>query len=641
MSEVMFTCGTGGGDSIACRVIFPAAAMSRPVTDVVGAFAAVGLTDIASQFAFAAGDARVMTFGSVLQAEAILRHIEEVFEDLSEVQVSSFSLLDHSPASDWHESASLARRLLTAHSSAFRVKRSKPATHAALTDPHKIQVTVGSDKPPAGSFKTVGVAPAVSLPGACAPEIIDQIASDSVVRTELLRSSPFANGSTSTLSERETAVQSELQYWSSTYGKPALAYILSNGLVTSAISGVGVPTALHNLRIHLLSGGRGIITEAMGEERAACLFKQSSSLSISFLTGATDPDECVALLGGSAPHPDAEIDTEGGTVASGTLGTHLGDAGQYSIREAFRLWGGAMGKTYGLIPGVDSGTKGDFDMESTLKSIPRSLTVGNLMSLCRFICTRLASGMLNYRRESGRSLHDLLSMVATARVKVYSERKTDQRLTAKVDSELAPLRSEVLQLRQELSKRQQYGKTAPAAVTAATPLAQPVVGQPAQAGKSPTRKTRFSVAGTSDSPALPPATSPVPAAKEALSAQLQEALASPPAVTATTAEPVAGAAATPPPKSALKTATVAKGGDGPITSRVLAMVELSLKWRESKGVPAAEADAAKEPCAYRALFGTCGSTDCKRCKSGLTFPKKMIDEITGRCEPRVMEKKAN
>ena len=148
MSEAMFTCGTGGGDSIACRVIFPAAAMSRPVTDVVGAFAAVGLTDIASQFAFAAGDARVMTFGSVLQAEAILRHIEEVFEDLSEVQVSSFSLLDHSPASDWHESASLARRLLTAHSSAFRVKRSKPATHAALTDPHKIQVTVGSDLKP-------------------------------------------------------------------------------------------------------------------------------------------------------------------------------------------------------------------------------------------------------------------------------------------------------------------------------------------------------------------------------------------------------------------------------------------------------------------------------------------------------------
>ena len=48
---------------------------------------------------------------------------------------------------------------------------------------------MNSDKPPAGSYKLVTVAPAAAVPGACSPEIIDQIASDAVVRTELLRAS--------------------------------------------------------------------------------------------------------------------------------------------------------------------------------------------------------------------------------------------------------------------------------------------------------------------------------------------------------------------------------------------------------------------------------------------------------------------
>ena len=638
IGEAMRTCGTSGGPAIACVVIIPATSTSLTLTEILTSFASAGLADAAAQFAFAAGDTRVMTPGSVLQAEAILRHIEEVFEDLEETEHPSFHLLDHSLASDWAEGASLARRLLTAHASAFRVKRSKTSAQAATTDTQRIQVTVNSDKPPAGSYKLVTVAPAAAVPGASSPEIIDQISSDAVVRTELLRASAFANGSTSTGRERDTAVQSELQYWESTYGQPALAYLLSNGHVTSAISGVGVPTALHNLRTHLLSGGRQIITEAMGEERAACLFKQSSSLAVSFLTGATDPDECVALLGGSAPHPDAEIDTEGGAVASGTLGTHLGDAGQYSIREAFRLWGGAMGRTFGLIPGVDAGPKGDFDMESTLKSIPRALSVENLMSLCRFICSRLASGLLHYRRESGRKLPDLLTTVTTAGSKVYAERKTDQRLSARVEASLVPLQAEIIQLRQEVARRPLHGKPAPAtiAATATTATAQTT----AQLGTKPPRTNRLKAALV-DKPPADSTAAPAPAAKDALSAELKAALTPTAASVAFHEPPVVGTVAR---KSALKGSPIAKDakeGDGKFRERIAAMVSLNAKWRETKGVPTSEADAAKEPCAYAALFGTCGAKDCKRCKSGLTFPKKMVDEIIANCDPRVFEKKTN
>ena len=115
IQDAMQICGTGGGAAVACAIIIPAAAMSRPVASIVASFASAGLTDVASQFAFAAGDTRVMTHGSVLQAESILRHMEEVFEDLEEVPDASFHLLDHAPASDWSEGASLVRRLLTAH----------------------------------------------------------------------------------------------------------------------------------------------------------------------------------------------------------------------------------------------------------------------------------------------------------------------------------------------------------------------------------------------------------------------------------------------------------------------------------------------------------------------------------------------
>ena len=62
--------------------------MSLTLTDILTSFASAGLADAAAQFAFAAGDTRVMTPGSVLQAEAILRHIEEVFEDLEESRAS-------------------------------------------------------------------------------------------------------------------------------------------------------------------------------------------------------------------------------------------------------------------------------------------------------------------------------------------------------------------------------------------------------------------------------------------------------------------------------------------------------------------------------------------------------------------------
>jgi hypothetical protein len=299
-----------------------------------------------------------------------------------------------------------------------------------------------------------------------------------------------------------------------------------------------------------------------------------------------------------------------------------------------------MGKTFGLIPGVNAGAKGDFDMESTLKSIPRALSVENLMSVCRFICSRLASGLLHYRRESGRKLPDLLATVVTAGSKVYAERKTDQRLSARVDASLVPLQAEIIQLRQEVAKRQPYVKPTPATATVATAQ---TPAQPALAAqKLPRKNDRLKAALDRNLPADKPTTpsaDPALAGKDALSAQLKAALEPAKPSVAFTEPPVVGTAAR---KSALKASPGSKEPtemEGPFLERVHAMVALNAKWREAKGISAAAADAAKEPCAYTALFGTCGAKDCKRCKSGLTFPKKLVDEIAAKCSPRVFENK--
>ncbi|KAL1527041.1 hypothetical protein AB1Y20_015727 [Prymnesium parvum] len=97
--------------------------------------------------------------------------------------------------------------------------------------------------------------------------------------------------------------------------------------------------ALAAIRLHLLARVTKLVSSTVGFARALDMHARCSSLAMSFLTGVMVADDCVALLGGSAPHADAEVRREGGATSTGTLGSTSGPNAQLSIREAFSLWG--------------------------------------------------------------------------------------------------------------------------------------------------------------------------------------------------------------------------------------------------------------------------------------------------------------
>ncbi|KAL3930252.1 MAG: hypothetical protein SGPRY_001618 [Prymnesium sp.] len=371
------SCGEGGEGSVVAHLAIPREEETRVTLGrLAQVLAEHQLPDAVAQFAHAAGDTLPTTRATAMEGRMLLKNIE----------LAHLDMISHDPrldmrratrAKSWEEGVQFLMKLLAESSSLFRTRRVAGASMAA-SGGMVVSPQVGgsgreaaSEKPPVGSFKAVTVAADKHKAGACRSELLEGMAAVESLRREHLRQSAFKDVSLSTVATRDAELTGELTYFHSSYGQGALAYIMSNGMCTSTLSGSGVPMALHNVRAHLLARARKVIDGALGEAKASAIGGRVDALEVGFLAGVSSDlaKECVALLGGAAPGEEAEIEEEGGSVSSGSFGKVTGEGAAAAIRDAFSTWAEGMGATLGAMPGVDAGPRADFGMSAMLRRI--------------------------------------------------------------------------------------------------------------------------------------------------------------------------------------------------------------------------------------------------------------------------------
>lgn len=363
--------------------------------------------------------------------------------------------------------------------------------------------------------------------------------------------------------------------------------------------------ALAAVRLHLLARATMVVHSTVGFERALTMHAKCTSLALGFLTGLVDVEDCVALLGGSPPHEEAELRREGGATTAGTLGTSSGPNAQLSIREAFSLWGAGLHNVIGGIPGIAT-SGSDFAVSSQLKKIPRELEDAKLLSICRYMTSRLGVILSAYRTVRGSPLPDVSSIVYKAMNDVFRERDQDQRAEERAAAIAAPLLERIEILEATGSRR------------------------PGTTTQSP---FNYKKTGTSDTPKM--------------GARPARARRSPPkAVSAAPVEPTASEHTqkfleslnstkfSPPPPAALTADVPAADGAGTIQTRRQALLELAAIYRQHAGMDP-KGDPSMEPCAYKALVGACRQDACRRCASGKIYPEHLLKGVKGRCAAAV------
>lgn len=556
--------------------------------------------------------------GSPFEAISLLRNIEEVLADILATS-PSFAFKDRPPAQNWDQAVVAVQALLNKYSSVFRTKRHRSEPEHGATVPTLGVRDPADDKLPVGSYKQVPTAPPSERAGACDAQLLEDIASAAVIRREYVRPSPFC--STTSTAARDEALDGELAHFCSSYGQLATAYVFSNGMAQTALSGYGVPMALAAIRMHLLARITRLIQTTIGFERALQMHAKCTSLSVSFLTGLVVVEDCVTLLGGSAPHEEAEIRREGGATSTGTLGSTSGADAQLSIREAFALYGQGLHMVFGSVPGVaTSGT--DFAVHARLKTIPRETAVDKLLSVCRYMTTQVGKGLYRHRTIRDEPLPDIRAIVVQATTIVFQQRDLDQRTEERANAVAAPLlaRLEKLEAAQAATAKAASSKTG----SASTPLAIKGKQRGATASKStPTSQPRNApnTETSGDSAQSSGSTSQPPSAQEAAQqfmASLQAEQDAP------SQQPLLGSSA------------ASSGGDDKISTRLRALHELSGMYRQHAGITEPKGNPSLEPCAYKALFGSCSQSDCQRCASGKSFPQHMVDAVKNRCESHVL-----
>lgn len=612
IGSVLHRLASESEDATATSVIIPAAYHHLPVTAVVTALVSHGMPDIVAQFAHAAGDSMPTTAGSAYEAISLLRHMEEVLADLRSAVVS-LSFTARQPADDWGEAVDAIQTLLSKHSSAFRNKRHRSAAECSTT----AVSSAAEEKPPAGSYKQVPTATAAERPGACDAQLLEDIASVAVLRREHVRSSPFC--STATVAERDEALAGELEHFCRAYGQAATAYLLSNGTAQTALSGCGVPMALAAIRGHLLARATHLVQSTVGFERALSMHAKCSSLAMSFLTGIVAVEDCVTILGGSAPHEDAEIRREGGSVSTGTFGSVTGANAQLSIREAFALWGQGLHLVLGAIPGVPT-SSADFAIGTQLKKVPRELSDAKLLSICKYMTSRLGVLLCAHRTRRGEPLPNVFAIVTKATTTVFQERDLDQRSEERAAAATAPLAARLQELEAAIAKANKSAS-------------KPAFASDNKSGKSGTSRFASRASSSKSAAGVKEETSKgtsAPSAQEAAQQFLSSLSVTP--VSANVSLDHA------PPQSVLASSIGSSqlSGDYRIGSRLKALVELSALYRRHAGLDP-KGDPAQEPCAYKALFGRCAHDGCARCSSGKSFPHHLVEAVKARCDSQVWE----
>lgn len=447
---------------------------------------------------------------------------------------------------------------------------------------------------------------------AVSAELLQELSADATLRREFCRPSVFASLATSTTTQRDNALAGELSYYLTTYRQGASAYLVSNGMSTTKLRGRGVPASLAGLRTHLHLRASAWVENQFGSarahERRAEVHKLAVSLSTGTFMGESDSKRAehfiVPLLGGSRPHPRAEIDEEGGSVNAGTLGTLEGEGAQASIRQAYRAWAQGLGRAMGpvllAVAQVEApdrtlpaaavlGELADFNVDAALQMIPQSMPIPAFLSVCRFLTSQIATAALYHRSEPGAPLPQVVLLVERMVSDVFPSRYHDVRYETHAQRAVAALEA-------KLAAR--WSSPNPTAST-------PPSGKPPRVGSR--AKAEQTTATTGAAPATP--LTPVP-----------------PSTAAPSPSSGTSGAQRPPRQSGEQTT-------GTHLTRLDAIRDLQSQVRARLQLPMMRNNGASEPCAWKALAGVCTGKNCLPCTSVVPMPHDLLQDVQQRCAP--------
>lgn len=244
------------------------------------------------------------------------------------------------------------------------------------------------------------------------------------------------------------------------------------------------------------------------------------------------------MLGGSAPHEDAAIDQEGGSLTAGLLGTTSGPDADSSIRDAMRVWARGMSLTLGVMPGASVGRDGDFGVGRLLLKLKGRVSTANLLSTVRFVLDQLCLATHQVRTRMGALLPDLAEIVTKAGSEVFAMRRRTEILSDIARAQLEPLQAELQEL---LARVRTTSSGTGRSRGAAAPSAAPAPSHQRPTRWGPSRAVRASATAPTAAP-QPPSAAPS-ASASALAAQFLASVPQPPVPAPAAAQPVASSPA--------------------------------------------------------------------------------------------------
>lgn len=616
------------------RFLIPASETDISPKDWLAALEGAGATALAKTMAAALhDDSSKMSIppGTPLEADLLLDDLARVEQELGQANLLPFDVNCPTP-SDWDEAAENAVTLMAATVRLTRERRSTAPQREreAILEPR----TGTKEKAPIDSFQPIKVASkGADMAGAVDPIIVEALTTMPTLRSEHLRSSPFKSLTSSSTEERDAALPGELVHFLSSYGQAASAYLVSNGMSLAELRGPGVPTALAGVRAHLLRKATSLVDEHFGAERASAMRSEAERLSLSMLTASGGSDTTttaleetlVKLLGGSRPHPTAEIDDEGGSVSAGTLGAITGPEGQWSVRSAYPRWARGVAKAMGpvllaarVVYSSDTvsypisavlGEDGDFGVAAALNRIPHNLPVESVRSICRYFPSELARAALHHRREPGAPLPDVRLIVETMAKDVFSKRMLDHKFAEKVAKENAALTERLAKVEAKLSTSGQRGEQSSSSSNKATAGGEKTSAKYNSKKRPHSEKSSEAAAGSE-------------ASQRGKSGNTQ---------TSDNTSTTAGTT----PESSAATKSSPSTGTG-IETMMGAVKALQTLVRTRLSLPIYHDNGEKEPCAWHALAGRCkNQASCKSCKGKMEMPSDLIEEVKSKCKPGV------
>lgn len=371
---------------------------------------------------------------------------------------------------------------------------------------------------------------------------------------------------------------------------------------------------------------------------------EAEKLALSMLTGSGGGDSpsvaleeiMVKLLGGSKPHPTAEVDDEGGSISAGTMGTVSGPESQWSVRVAYPRWARGVAKAMGPIllarwmvdrpaePPLQMsellGDEGDFGVAAAIHKVPHNLPIENFRSICRYLPSELARATNRHRREPGSPMPDILSIVGTMSVEVFSKRMLDYKFALKVEERNASLVARLTQLEARLEGQSARGGGQG--------------GHPRPGGEkiyahTQTRKRKERDGGVEE--AAPPAHR---------RARTTDETSEPHKGRGTHPEYEGQRAGEAAPETTPRERVTTQGADNKIESMMGAVRALQTAVRARLALPSYRNNGDKEPCAWKALAGACSKMGCASCRSKVAMPEDLIAEVRAKCRASVFGQQA-